>query len=445
MVRGREWTGFEAAALQEAMRKSVRDFAALLGVDTTTIANWRSGLSMVVPRSNTQAILDTAYQSRASEDDRARFEQIVAEGEAAWRDRHRALENNRTEQLAPAAASPLDVTLGDPDTPAPLDFGISDELLTVLSRLQKLNRTIDLDVFDQLYDSTYRTIAQYEILDPAILVAPLRNQRAWLDELIDDCGHPATRSRLYEVASMTSGLLGYIGVGCAQFSLARAYCQESYLLGDYAQDDNLAAWARGMQSFCEYYAGRFAEALHYAEDGLARTAAGPQGVRLAINGVARASGKLGDVDGVHRAVDRAYELLPGPDTPVGVPSSISLESYSPAQIAGNAATAYLSLAKPDRVEHYAGLALSEMSDENSPWGRSLVMIDVARSHVLSEDADLDAAVAVMHEALTPARGNLMLQVQRRGSEFVRDAAARWGPTPELRTVEDVLASGHEER
>ncbi len=42
MVRGREWTGFEAAALQEAMRKSVRDFAALLGVDTTTIANWRS-------------------------------------------------------------------------------------------------------------------------------------------------------------------------------------------------------------------------------------------------------------------------------------------------------------------------------------------------------------------------------------------------------------------
>ncbi|MFG3519956.1 hypothetical protein C5E45_34020 [Nocardia nova] len=89
MVRGREWTGFEAAALQEAMRCSVRDFAHMLGVETTTIANWRSGLSAVTPRPRTQAILDTAYQQRATPEDRQRFTQIVAEGEAAWRNRHR--------------------------------------------------------------------------------------------------------------------------------------------------------------------------------------------------------------------------------------------------------------------------------------------------------------------------------------------------------------------
>ncbi|WP_281916534.1 hypothetical protein [Nocardia sputorum] len=64
MVRARQWTGFEAAALQEAMRKSIREFAALLGVETTTITNWRSGLSAVTPRSGTQAILDTTYQQR---------------------------------------------------------------------------------------------------------------------------------------------------------------------------------------------------------------------------------------------------------------------------------------------------------------------------------------------------------------------------------------------
>ncbi|WP_194828535.1 hypothetical protein [Nocardia sp. XZ_19_231] len=402
-------------------------------------------LSAVVPRSNTQAILDTTYQQRASADDRARFEQIVAEGEAAWRDRHPALGVDRSASLAPAIVPLLDITTTDAEAAALLDQGISDELLTVLNRIQKLSRTVNLDVVDQLHVSTYRSIAQYETLDPAALVAPLKKQHAWLDELIDGCSHPAQRRRLYEIASMTSGLLGYIAVGCAHFSLARAYCQESFQLGDFAQDDNLAAWARGIQSFCEYYAGRFDEALHYAEEGLTRTASGPQGVRLAINGVARASGKLGDVDSVHRAVEAAYELLPGTGTPVGVPSSISLESYSPAQIAGNAATAYLSLARPERVEHFAGLALSEMSDANSPWGRSRVMIDVARSHVLSDDADLDAAVAVMHEALTPTRGRLMLQVQRRGSEFVRDAAARWGTTPEMRSVEDTLASRREER
>lgn len=75
MIRGQEWTGFEAAALQEAMRKSVRQFAELLGVETTTISNWRSGLSAVKPRSATQAILDTTYAQRATPEDRARFEQ----------------------------------------------------------------------------------------------------------------------------------------------------------------------------------------------------------------------------------------------------------------------------------------------------------------------------------------------------------------------------------
>ncbi|WP_157183642.1 hypothetical protein [Nocardia takedensis] len=88
MVRGREWTGFEAAALQEAMRRSIRDFAATLGIDTTTVANWRSGLGTVTPRPRMQEILDTTLEQRATAEDRARFEQILAEGEAVWRERH---------------------------------------------------------------------------------------------------------------------------------------------------------------------------------------------------------------------------------------------------------------------------------------------------------------------------------------------------------------------
>ncbi|HLS77535.1 MAG TPA: hypothetical protein VK083_12165 [Nocardia sp.] len=72
------------------MRKSIRQFAALLGVETTTVNNWRSGLSAVRPRPVTQAILDTTYAQRTTPDDRARFEQIVAEGEAAWRSRYSA-------------------------------------------------------------------------------------------------------------------------------------------------------------------------------------------------------------------------------------------------------------------------------------------------------------------------------------------------------------------
>ncbi|WP_280262237.1 hypothetical protein [Nocardia abscessus] len=215
---------------------------------------------------------------------------------------------------------------------------------------------------------------------------------------------------------------------------------ESFQLGDYAQDNNLVAWARGLQSFCEYYAGQYDEALSYAQDGLAHAGSGPQHARLAINGVARAMGKLGDVAGVHQAVDQAYERLSHNAEPAVVPSSISLGSYSPAQVAGNAATSYLSLAMPEKVEQYAQLALPEMNDTNSPWGRSLVMIDLARSHVLAEDADLDAATSIMLNALGVSPGKPMMQVRRRVSEFVQDATARWGDTLQLRAVREALAN-----
>jgi hypothetical protein len=86
-------------------------------------------------------------------------------------------------------------------------------------------------------------------------------------------------------------------VGRSEFALARAYCLEAFRLGDYAGDPNLQAWARTTHSFCEYYAGRYSDALELARDGLRYAENGPQSVRLITNGAARALGKLGDAQG----------------------------------------------------------------------------------------------------------------------------------------------------
>ncbi|WP_328436909.1 hypothetical protein [Nocardia puris] len=111
MIRGQAWTGFEAAVLQEAMRQPVRQFATMLGVETTTISNWRSGLSAVKLRAHTQSLLDTAYAQRATPEDRERFEQLVAEGEAAWRARHaKGMQRNNS------GASVENAPSVDPDT-----------------------------------------------------------------------------------------------------------------------------------------------------------------------------------------------------------------------------------------------------------------------------------------------------------------------------------------
>ncbi|WP_218719369.1 hypothetical protein [Nocardia sp. MH4] len=405
----------------------------MLGVETTTIDNWRSRLSAVKPRSSTQAILDTTFAQHATGEDRARFEQIVAEGEAVWRQRHPP---NATKPGVPSDAPFLSDEGQVRDSPES-----SSELLAVLRRVHKHSRSVNPDIIEQLQVNTLDTIARYETVDPAGLVHSLKEQRVWLDELIDECGHPKQRGELFEIASETSGLLGYISVGTGNYPLARAYCLEAFHLGENAESSNLTAWARGLQSFCEYYAGRYEQARDFAQNGLLHAGGGPQSVRLAINGVARAMGKLGDTEGVERAVDLAHELASKGEAPPGVPSSISLGSYSTAQLAGNAATSYLSLGIPEEVERYAEIALTDMNDTNSPWGRSLVMIDIARSHVIAESGDLDTAVAIMHDALeTTTQGKPMTQVHRRASEFLHDVARRWGDTAQLRSVRDALTS-----
>ncbi|MBY8862623.1 hypothetical protein K7711_39565 [Nocardia sp. CA2R105] len=157
MVRGRAWTGFEAVALQEAMRKSIREYAALLGIDTTTIANWRSGLGAVHPRPRMQEILDTTLDQRATPDDRIRFEQILAEGEQVWRRRHPG--NSRRPVKTDICSAISSVGIGDrlrndregidadrlayvAAHPRQVDRTALDELSVVLAAIRKLDDSL---------------------------------------------------------------------------------------------------------------------------------------------------------------------------------------------------------------------------------------------------------------------------------------------------------------
>jgi hypothetical protein len=125
MVKSQGWTGFDTVALQEAMRQSVRGFAEILGVETTTVANWRSGLSTVRPRPLTQEMLDTLQ--RADSDVVARFEQIVAEGESAWK----AARSLSRPQRSTAVSTQAQFT------------GSTDNAATLLSALDNTRMVVD--------------------------------------------------------------------------------------------------------------------------------------------------------------------------------------------------------------------------------------------------------------------------------------------------------------
>ena len=79
MTTLQKWTGREARALRVAIRMSVRDFAAYLGVSDRAVSKWEAGGENTVPRPDSQAMLDTALE-RASAEAHARFELLLGIG-----------------------------------------------------------------------------------------------------------------------------------------------------------------------------------------------------------------------------------------------------------------------------------------------------------------------------------------------------------------------------
>ncbi len=66
------WTGHEAKLLREALRLSVRDFAARLGIGVRTVNKWEARLADITPLPHMQEVLDTAL-ARATDEAKARF------------------------------------------------------------------------------------------------------------------------------------------------------------------------------------------------------------------------------------------------------------------------------------------------------------------------------------------------------------------------------------
>lgn len=313
-----------------------------------------------------------------------------------------------------------------------------EDIVDVLTRIQNLFRAVDPVVISGLESSLSTMLVEYEAWERGRFIRSLIKKRVFVGELISQSMQPGQRQRLFQVAGKISGLLGYVEVGRESYPLARAYCAESFRLAELAENADLQAWARGMQSFCEYYAGDYEEALAIALDGLSFAGTGPQSVRLTINGVARAAGKLGDKVGVQRAVERAYGLMSQNEVPPGLPSSVSLQCYSAAQTASNAVTAYVSLGDPARVQEFAALALPDIKGSASPWSQALLKVDLATSMLMARDADLERACRITIDALMISWGNPIVSIRRRVLDFMGATEQRWGRVSSLNEVRETL-------
>lgn len=121
------WTGAETKALRQAMRLSIRAFAAHLGIDARTINKWEARHTTIILRPHTQALMDTAL-ARAPEEVKTRFTQIVRSAQQKQHD-------NKAQSAAPAQHAPhAEPAPGADSLTPPPDNDATNSLLTELAR-----------------------------------------------------------------------------------------------------------------------------------------------------------------------------------------------------------------------------------------------------------------------------------------------------------------------
>ncbi|MCX4097391.1 hypothetical protein [Nocardia sp. alder85J] len=417
MVRGREWTGFEAAALQEAMRRSVRDFAALLGVEGTTVVNWRTGLGAVKPRSNTQAILDTTLDQRATADDRARFEQILIEGEAAWRERHPVSQRRESAKGALNSDDPprnaTDLSVGT-SVPTTVEDGqsaipggvypteISDmnrrELLRLLSiatttlvtppaidwdRVQftAASGRVDGGVLDQhaiLNQMLWKSYGEAET--KATIFSAAREHLTILVDGLRSSPGAKLRSRQLELIADVLQLTGEILLdGNHLAEAAHCYALSGTFAAD-AQAYDLWACALTRHAYIGIFDNRYDDALPLAEEAIevARRGDGALPTRFWAESVrAQVQAGRGEADECQRAFDAARGVLGLGGTP-----SVGWLRFSGERIDEEQASCLIQLGQPEPAERILNPLLERPL---SARRRASVLVDLAAAGALRGD------------------------------------------------------------
>jgi hypothetical protein len=378
------WTGYQARALRQALRLSVRDFAGRLGVGVRTVARWEAGGTRVCPRPEMQAALDTAL-GQASPGARARFRQVVQDGvEAGGED----AADRRQVLTGGLGASGL-ALLGGTET-APVVAGADDDqLLMVLP-------------------AAYRRLERR--LPTRLLVAPVVAHLGLLRQLIAaaESGNERRR-RLYGLLAETAGLAAWLYVDLDERANARWHYQLAIHAAERTRHPLLVAYMRASL-------GQFAGWVGDPRQGLRLIAAARSGLKdppvlacLWLDAVeAAARAECGD--------PAALVLLDRAETRVDAaqgqePAWPWLFRFDAAKLAGYRAIAAGKLGRAQTAE--TAYRLWETAD---PLPKQRALMDIERAGAYATGGDIGRACHLAVAAFDIGR--------RTGSDRVVHAIAR---------------------
>lgn len=189
------WTGREAKQLRTALRLSLRDFAARLGIGVRTLNKWEARGSTITPLPYMQAILDTALQ-RASEDEQARFRAVLDEAGAP-------------QGRSALAAGPLSDSAA-PETMAPAFSALDpDELHHIQAAMADARRYLDADVVGSFKRQLEACAADDGAHGPAQALPTVLGILAAIEQHAREV-QPAVRCQLLSAGSLGAEFAGWL-------------------------------------------------------------------------------------------------------------------------------------------------------------------------------------------------------------------------------------------
>lgn len=368
-----QWSGREARVLRSAMRMSIREFAAHLGVHERLVSKWEAGGSRVHPRPVNQAALDTCL-ARSDEVVRARFGELSA------------AESETHEQPGGAAAIPE----------RELIMAAAHEASEHVSHAESSN--VGTVTLQQLDADVSRLARDYLHAAPAGMMREMVRVRRRVYRLLEGRQRPADTGHLYLLAGMLSGLLANASTDLGYLDAASEQVRAAWAYSELCGHNGLRAWTRGMHALIEYWSGHPRRSVLLAQSGKEYADSGTAAVRL-HNIEARMWSQLGNSAATEQCIQAAQDARDGSGTEELHDEVGGVFGFSEGKASYYAATTFLQLGMADPALS-ASLRALELYEQGPPEQRAygteaLTRVDAAAAYLLRGEPEGAA------EALTP--------------------------------------------
>jgi transcriptional regulator with XRE-family HTH domain len=291
--------------------------------------------------------------------------------------------------------------------------------------------TISSGLLHRYEQEAEQYVVAYQRMGPAPLLADVHDRLVELQPWVRSRQSTAQQRRLARVVAQLATLMGIFLFDAEQYPLAHRWFDTALDAAGEAQDATLSAWVLIGKSFVPIYSGDAHGALRLLRRGQRFTGSRASVARAMLGGLeARVQASMGNLADSRAALKEAEAVVGA--APKG---ELAIFSFTEAQLAFYAGTAFVRLRHPAVAQDYAHQALALYGLTPHYMDPALVRLDLACSYV--QQGELEQACNLGSQVLAGTPGRRPGPIDRRARELWR-ALQPYAHSPIVRDFSDQL-------